>query len=165
MSATNPRVVRPRMPKTYGLPETAPDTDAHPWSEWEAALERSKSYWISTVRADGRPHAMPVWGIWIDGALMFSTGRRSLKGRNLARSPEVIAHLESGDDVVVLEGAVEEGRDAELLGRYVEAYEAKYKFRPDPSAPDDVTYVLRPRVALTWLERDFVESATRWEFA
>jgi hypothetical protein len=73
-------------------------------------------------------------------------------------------HLESGDDVVILEGRVEEARDADLLRRFTDAYEQKYAVRPNPSSPGDVTYLMRRRVALVWSEKDFPESATRWEF-
>ena len=44
--------------------------------------------WVCSTRPDGRPHAMPVWALWIDGALWFSTDPSSYKARNLARSPE-----------------------------------------------------------------------------
>jgi pyridoxine/pyridoxamine 5'-phosphate oxidase len=100
----------------------------------------------------------------MDGAFIFSTGRRARKGRELAANPEVAVHLESGDDVVILEGAVEELADPMLLACYVEAYEAKYQFRPDPSDLANAVYTLHRRVAFTWLEQDFVESAACWTF-
>ena len=34
-----------------------------------------------------RPHVMPVWGVWLDGRLWFSSGLRSRKARNLAATP------------------------------------------------------------------------------
>ena len=74
-------------------------------------------------------------------------------------------HLESGDEVVILEGRVEEARDAALLENFTDACEQKYAIRPDPTSPGEITYLLRPRVALVWSEKDFPESATRWEFA
>jgi hypothetical protein len=152
------------MPEGYGIARTAPeDADAR-WEAAERALAASRNYWITST--DGRrPHAMPVWGVWIDGALMFSTSRDSRKGRNLAANPRVVAHLESGDDVLILRGRVAETDDTALLARYVDAYEAKYDFRPDPSAPGDVVYVLRPGRALAWEERDFVNSAIAWRFS
>ena len=160
-----PRADRPSMPAGYGIARTAPDGPDARWAAAEESLAAARNYWITSTRADGRPHAMPVWGLWLDGALMFSTSRTSQKGRNLAHQPRVVAHLESGDDALILEGAVAEVTDAALLERYADAYEAKYAFRPDPSAPGDVVYVLRPERALAWEERDFVNSAIRWRFS
>lgn len=40
---------------------------------------------LATVRADGRPHAAPIW-YHLDGeAFVFMTGRDTVKGRNLRR--------------------------------------------------------------------------------
>lgn len=42
---------------------------------------------LATVRADGRPHAAPIWYA-VDGeTLLFNTGAETVKGRNLARDP------------------------------------------------------------------------------
>jgi PPOX class probable F420-dependent enzyme len=135
-----------------------------PWAGVQAAMEAARNYWVSTTRPDGRPHATPVWGIWLEGVFMFAAGRSSRKSRNLAANPAVAVHLESGDDVVILEGVVEELEDSDLAGRYADAYEAKYQFRPDPADPDSVTYVLRPGKAFAWREKDYPDSATRWLF-
>jgi hypothetical protein len=44
---------------------------------------------LSTTRADGRPHVAPVW-FALDGAdLIFTTGKTTVKGRNLRRDPRV----------------------------------------------------------------------------
>jgi hypothetical protein len=74
-----------------------------------------------------------------------------------------VVHLESGDLTVILEGRVREVRDAALLTRYADAYQAKYRFRPDPGDRKNVTYALRARVGFAWRERDFPKSATRWK--
>ncbi len=44
---------------------------------------------VSTVRADGRPHAAPVWFVLDGDDLLFNTGADTVKGRNLARDPRV----------------------------------------------------------------------------
>lgn len=58
---------------------------------------------------------MPVWGIWLGGAVYFGTDRRSRKAKNLAANPSLVIHLESGDDAVILEGAAEEVDDRGLI--------------------------------------------------
>lgn len=135
------------------------------WGHAEERLEGSRNYWISTTRPDGRPHAAPVWGVWVGGALYFGTGRRSVKGRNLARSPELVVHPESADDLVILEGEVEEVRDPASFDAIDAAYRAKYGMGVLEAGDDGaVWYVVRPRVAHAWLESDFPNTATRWRF-
>jgi hypothetical protein len=107
---------------------------------------------------------MPVWGVWLGTTLVFSTGRASQKGRNLARDPRVAIHLESGDEVVILEGVAEELTDEDGLTQFIEAYDAKYRFRPDIHDQGNVIYSVRPQVAFGWLEADFPGGATRWQF-
>jgi len=152
---------RPGM-KGYGISKG--DEGLMTWAWAVEQLTKSRNYWIGSTRADGRPHAMPVWGVWVDDALIFSTGGESVKGRNIAARPSIVAHLESGDDMVVLEGDAERVTDAVLLGRFVEAYDAKYEFRPETNDPESPVYALRPSVAFGWLEKDFPKTATRWRF-
>ena len=146
----------------YGLQSKAHDVDTFPWDEAERRLEASRNYWIVSVRSDSRPHAMPVWGVWFDSTLFFSTDAESVKGRNLKARPDVVAHLESGDDVVILEGTAQLVRDRALLTRFADVYDAKYSFRVDVEDPAFTVFAVRARAALTWVEKDFVATATRW---
>jgi hypothetical protein len=157
---------RPAMPAGYGI--HAASDGLLSWNWVTERLAQARNYWLATTRADGRPHAAPVWGIWLDGGfdfgLYFGTHRQSQKGRNLAHNPYLVVHLESGDEAVILEGVVRELTAPDEFERYAAAYAAKYDFRPEPGGSDDVTYRLRPRVALAWLESDFPRTATRWRF-
>jgi hypothetical protein len=94
------RVGLPNVPPMYGL---KPRQEYLPFSHAEERLTRSRNYWICTSRPDGRPHSIPIWGFWLDGAFYFGTARSSRKSRNLAHNAAVSIHLESGDDVVILE--------------------------------------------------------------
>jgi hypothetical protein len=156
---SEPVADRPHAPG-YGISEEAPDAS---WPAAASKLESAHNFWLATVGADGRPHVMPVWGLWLDGAFLFSTDPASRKGRNLAVNAEAVVHLESGDDVVILEGGVERPGDAELLRRFSDAYFDKYGIRLEP-APGFGIYALRPRRAFTWGEADFPQSATRWRW-
>src|SRR5262245_60149405 len=93
-----PKPDRPDMPTGYGIAQI--EKGLLSWEWVTAQLENSRNYWICSTRPNGRPHAAPVWGVWFEGALYFSSDRRSRKARNLAAKPEVVAHLESGDDTV-----------------------------------------------------------------
>jgi pyridoxine/pyridoxamine 5'-phosphate oxidase len=128
-----------------------------PWSWVEERLAASRNYWVVTSRDDGAPSAAPVWGVWVEGAVYFGTNPRSEKGRNLARDPRAVIHLESGDEVVILHGEVEV-RDVE--DSVLDAYEVKYGYRP----PGKSLFRLRPALALSWLEADYPKTATRFDF-
>jgi pyridoxamine 5'-phosphate oxidase-like protein len=65
------------MPKEYGL--AGRRSAMLPWTWARRRLVAAHNYWISTTRPDGRPHAMPVWGLWLDETFLFSTSRRSRK--------------------------------------------------------------------------------------
>ena len=161
-------VGRPLMPEGYGL-----GSGPGPMSP-AAVVEQlavARSYWVCTTRGDGRPHAMPVWGLWLGsraevlgGSLAFSTDPTSLKARNLQRDPRIVVHLESGDDVVVLEGQVrtlDVTADAELVASFVTEYDRKYSVKVEPG-PEFGLYALSPEVVLAWQEVDFPGTATRW---
>jgi PPOX class probable F420-dependent enzyme len=151
---------RPEMPPGYGIHTEAAGT--LPWSWARDQLTRARNYWLCTTRPDGRPHVTPVWGLWLDAAVLFSTDPHSRKGRNLAANPAAVVHLESGDEVVVVDGRVEPVRDADVLARFCTDYAAKYAFRPELNAETAGCYALRPAVVLGWRERDFPATATRW---
>ncbi|MCC6612358.1 MAG: pyridoxamine 5'-phosphate oxidase family protein [Anaerolineae bacterium] len=158
----NPHPSRPGM-KNYGI-STEPD-GLMAWDWAVDQLTRSRNYWISTAGADGNPHAAPVWAIWMDGMLVFGTGEGTRKERNFRHNANVVVHLESGDDVVILEGRVEVMRDVSIVERFGKLYEAKYGLNPVDDSPEGSTFWgFRPRTGLTWLEHDFPKTATRWTF-
>jgi PPOX class probable F420-dependent enzyme len=159
---TEPVASRPRFPSGYGI--HVDDAGLVPWTEAEGKLDAARNYWIGTTRPDGSPHAMPVWGLWLDGSLYFSSGSASRKTRNLAVDPRIVVHLESGDDVVVLEGVARRVTDDAELLRVAELYTAKYDFEFDPSSPDYPVFRVTPRRAYAWLERDYPGTATRYAF-
>lgn len=153
----------PQVPPLYGL------KSPHKFLSFAHAEERiagSRNYWICTARPDGRPHSIPVWGFWLDGALYFGTARSTRKARNLAQNPAISVHLESGDDVVILEGTAAEVdlADRSMLKKLDAASRAKYKM-PLMVMPERVVYCVRPRVVLAWTENDFPNNATRWQFS
>jgi hypothetical protein len=149
------------MPKLYGMGKAKKGTMK--WADVEKQLAASRNYWICTTRGDGRPHAMPVWGFYLDGAVFFGTGRTTLKAKNIGRSPNIVVHLESGDDAVILECNVEEQplTDPAFRKRVDALSRKKYKM-PLMVIPESVLYRARPKVVLAWREKDFPVSATRW---
>jgi Pyridoxamine 5'-phosphate oxidase len=151
---------RPNLPAGYGIAADA--AGQLPWAWAAERLALARNYWVVTTRADGRPHTMPVWALWLDDALLFSTDPDSTKGRNLAARPDVVIHLESGDEVVVCEGRAERLAADELPEAFVPRYDAKYGHVIDTSNPAFGFYRLRPARILAWRESDFPTSATRF---
>jgi len=149
---------RPAMPAGYGLlPPSEGSLVA--WEHVTTRLREAHNYWVSSASAHGRPHAMPVWGLWTDGRFIFSTDPASRKARNFQANPRVVIHLESADDVVVLEGSVEVVKDAEWLTTMNKAYAAKYGV---PLGDGPVFQVVPLRV-FSWEESGFPSTATKWE--
>ena len=98
-----------------------PSATAIPWDDVRAAIDRAEIFWLSTVRADGRPHVTPLPAMWLDGALHFCTGPGEQKAVNLARNPECVLttgtdRFRSGLDVVA-EGTAVRVTDPDLLHR------------------------------------------------
>lgn len=154
-----PVPTRPRMPAGY-----VPKGTKSQFLSWDwvtERLEKSHNYWICTTRHDGRPHAMPVWAVWHDGGVAFSTDPSSLKARNMQACPQVVIHLESGDEVVILEGQV---MQIKLTSGIDDAYNRKYKMRLSTFPGGASIYQLKPKVVMAWREKDFVSSGTKWDF-
>jgi nitroimidazol reductase NimA-like FMN-containing flavoprotein (pyridoxamine 5'-phosphate oxidase superfamily) len=156
-----PQAERPEIPN-YGIPESTKGLLS--WSWAEQRLKTSHNYWLITTYPDGRPHAMPIWGIWIDGAFYFSTDRQSRKARNLARNPRCIVCNERAEEAVIVHGKAEELQDMELVRELGKPYHRKYKpWKLDPAL--GAIFAVRPTLALGMYEKKFDTSATRWKFA
>ena len=95
---------RPQMPAGYGVGDPQYGFEPVQWTWVVERMADARSYWVATTRADGGPHVSPVWGVWRDGAFHFFTDPASLKARNIRRDPRAVVHLESGDEVVIMEG-------------------------------------------------------------
>ena len=158
-------------PHVIASPLSAPTGYAFPkgaealldWAHAERQLEQARNYWLATTCPDGRPHVTPLWGVWMDGAVYFDGHPRTRWARNVAASPNVSVHLESGDDVVILEGLAEDVTTDEALGqRIVAAWMAKYgRLAPDPAGSGMCR--LRPQVARGWSTSSLKDGA-RWRF-
>jgi nitroimidazol reductase NimA-like FMN-containing flavoprotein (pyridoxamine 5'-phosphate oxidase superfamily) len=110
-----------------------PAAAATSWEATRRALETAELFWISTVRADGRPHVTPLVAVWDEGALYFCTGDAEQKALNLAANPRVVLTTgcngwEGGLDVMV-EGEAVRVTDSATLGRLAQAWAAKWDGR------------------------------------
>jgi general stress protein 26 len=113
----------------FSDPEASPAS----WNDTVRTLEAAELFWITTVRADGRPHVSPLVAVWLDGAIHFSTGAGEQKAVNLRANPHVILttgcnQWDHGLDVVV-EGDAVETTDEATLQRLADAWRTKWDGR------------------------------------
>jgi nitroimidazol reductase NimA-like FMN-containing flavoprotein (pyridoxamine 5'-phosphate oxidase superfamily) len=147
----------------YGLRKSTKGLLAWKWAE--DRLKKSHDYSITTVKPNGSPHTMVVWGLWQDGEFLFSAGRESRKARNLAKDNRCcIVCAERADEAVMVEGIAEEVRDAAVRRKFLSVYEKKYEFDMSSFA-DEPIYAVRPIVVFGLDEKRFQMAATRWKFA
>ena len=154
----------------YGVPKELDGT--MPWSWAEERLGESRNYWLVTVSAAGRPHSMPVWGVWMPDRerFGFSCAKSSRKVRNLASNDQVVVTNDDAVHVVSIEGvAVEISGDA-LLAMAV-LYAEKYKDEPLIELETMVEFLqtnacfeIVPKRAFGLIEtaEEFERAATKW---
>ena len=146
------------LPRAYGSPSTVLR-----WESVEQLLVTAPVYWLVTTRRDGRPHAVPVDGVWLDGAAFVGGHPATVHERNLRTDPRVVLHTESGQSPVIVEGDagwyVPEAADA---ARLADASNAKYPYGATPQSYLRGMWRIRPRVVLAWTV--LFEDATRFAF-
>jgi nitroimidazol reductase NimA-like FMN-containing flavoprotein (pyridoxamine 5'-phosphate oxidase superfamily) len=164
-----PQAERPFMPD-YGV-----DTPAWVPLPWSWAVERliaNRNFWVVTVSADGRPHALPVWGVWDDDErrFAFSCGPRSRKARNLAVNPRIVVMTDDTVECLSIEGRAAPVADDARTAQWIERYLAKYEPLSSELSADflreNLVVEFEPQRAFAVIEREdeFATRATRWTF-
>jgi hypothetical protein len=133
------------------------------WAWVESKLAAAGTYWV-TARTDGHPHPRPVWGVWRGRRLHLSIGTPVTLAA-LAADPAVTVHLDSGTDVVIVEGRLGgTTTDADVL----DDYNTKYDWNYDSSEHGPGTSVEPERVlawrTAGWAGRDSFQQTGRWTF-
>jgi hypothetical protein len=149
-----------KRPTFYGEPS---DHEPLAWDWVDEQLRESGTYWV-VAGGMGPPHPRPVWGVWREPTLWLSIGSPALRAA-LGGEPRVAVHLESGTDVVVLEGRV---RGPSLDEGAIDAYDRKYDWSYDVAQYGPLTVVAPTRIlawqAAGWAGREGFRRAGRWEF-
>ena len=158
-----PRASRPHMPG-YGIQGPDQGSGLLPWAWAEERLTASRNYWVSSLWPDGRPHSMPVWGVWDGEALWFSSSNRSRKTRNLDADPRCAVTTEDAEEPVVIEGSAEIVRERDAIARVADLMDAKYGGITAEFLAANATIRIRPRWAFGIAHDDFTGSPTRWVF-
>ena len=102
-----------------------------------------------------------MWGVSRDGLLHLSFGSPTI--RRAVDADPVTVHLESGTDVVIIEGTATAAPTAPAV---VRAYDAKYDWSYDTQEYDDLVRV-EPSVVKAWRAagsagRDSFTDVGRW---
>ena len=106
----------------FGAPSRA---DALEWGWVDGQLRDAGTYWLVApgVRV---PHPRPVWGVWRDERVYLSVGSPALR-RAAGPGVPVTVHLDSGTDVVIVDGVVAGLiADADVVGAYDDKYDWSY---------------------------------------
>ncbi len=147
--------------RLYGKPSDKSELD---WEWVDGQLSAAGTYWV-TARTNGHPHPRPVWGVWSGQRLHLSVGTPRTAGA-LAADPTVTVHLDSGTEVVIVEGrAVGSSSDPAVLA----SYDRKYDWSYDLSLYGSLTCVA-PETVLAWRTagwagRESFQQTGRWRFA
>lgn len=154
----------------YGI--DAVEWEGLPWLWAAERLTSNRNFWVVTVSRDGRPHALPVWGVWddVDHQFAFSCGPRSRKAANVADNPNVVFTIDDTVECVSVEGKAN-AVDGDRADTWIDRYLAKYASEaPELSAEflrANRIFEVRPSRAFGIIEREdaFAQRATRWRFA
>jgi PPOX class probable F420-dependent enzyme len=92
-------------------------------------LEGTRTAALATVRADGRPHVVPVWFTLDGDDLLFNTGEETVKGANLRRDARVALMVDDEEPpfaFVSIEGDVSLSDDLDTMRHWATRIAARY---------------------------------------
>jgi len=159
-----PKISRPKLPKGYAdNPASYVD-----WAWVAEQMTASKNYWLSSVRPNGHPHVVPRWGVFIDNKFYYDGSPETRHAQNIMKNPHVSLHLESGNQVVMMEGTSTpaEKPTPDFANQLAQAIGNKYSdqgYSPEPTQWDEGgLYVFTPRQCIAWTS--FYENPTKFIF-
>jgi hypothetical protein len=80
------------------------------------------TFFIATVRSDGRPHSAGVGATWVGGTLYFTSGPGTRKSRNLAANPACSVSVRLPGIDLVLDGEARRITDTSTLESLAAVY-------------------------------------------
>jgi hypothetical protein len=158
-----PNASRPSVPEGYGIAAADEGLGLLPWSWAEERLVGRHIWWLATTKANGAPHLIPVWAVWLGDGVAFSTDEKSQKAHNIGRDPRVSITPERGTQSVIIEGVVEH-LPADRKADYNAAYQETWDL--DVSTMESPVWIIRPKKVFAFIDEDngFPLNATRWTF-
>lgn len=163
-----PRRDRPRMPSGYV--SKAPK-GMLTWPVVKRILVKAPYVWLATTNADGKPHLVQQWGVWVDDELYFEGSLSTLWARNLQRDPRLGFGMQVGDRAAYGEALVELVRNVErtlakkISKQYIAKYGTGFKYRPTPEQYETGwVFRARPGKLIAFDVKKFNTSAARFTF-
>lgn len=102
---------------------------------------------LATVLPDGSPHSVPLWVGTRGDQIVFLTGPRSRKARNLRRDPRVALSMAPADNPfqpVIVRGRVVEWLEGDVAWEVIDQISTKYIGQPYSRAEERVVAVIEP---------------------
>jgi PPOX class probable F420-dependent enzyme len=128
-------------------PAPAPGGAATLDPEVRRVLDGTPVAHLATVLPDGAPHTVPVWVGTRGDRIVFLTGPRSRKARNLRRDPRVALSVAPAEDPftpVVVRGRVVEWLEGDPAWAVVDELATKYLGGPYSRDEERVVAVVEP---------------------
>ena len=155
-----PQAIPARKVAGYQMPEDTANLLS--WDFVSNHMDPSQHYWLTTISAAGRPHTVPVWGIWYRNRVHFEGSMKTAWARHLVRDPHIAVHLPSGEQVVLIEGTAhiieDDGIDSAEWDRLDTLFQSKYQV--DKGSP---YWYVQPHKVLAW-DGGGLQTMTRWIF-
>ncbi|MER6757001.1 pyridoxamine 5'-phosphate oxidase family protein [Micromonospora echinofusca] len=145
-----------------------------PWSRAHERLTEAGEFFLSTVRPDGRPHAVPLLALWLDDGMYFCSSGSAHKVDNLAANPHCVLTVGSPELDLSIEGTASRISDPATLRRVAEAYGKKYGWEVTPVdggidgdgiGPSPYVVFRVTPAKVVGMDKGSGFSATRWRFA
>lgn len=125
-------------------------------------MSQASHYWLTTTFGDGRPHAVPVWGLWHDDHLLFEGSIQTAWAQNLLRDPRMVVHPPDAERVVTIEGVASIIDDADLSTEEWQALDTRFQTKYDVDKGSPYWWV-EPTKVLAW-NGGGLDTTTRWIF-
>jgi len=132
------------------------------WKWAERRLRRRRTFCIATVRKDGRPHVMVIWGLWFNRILYFSTAPQSQKAANLERNPNCVICTEQDGEAVIMEAVARTVSASTLRKEVLSLYQRKYSW--DMRSLGNTIYAAHPILVFGMDEKKGPKCSARWKF-
>ena len=156
-----PRASQLRFPPGYGA-----SGRTLAWEEVRQHLVEARAYWLAMTLADGRPHVVPLDGVWVDVVWWYGGAPQAVHIRNVDARPLAVWHLPDPLRAMIVEGTVRRVElEVDVAQRLAAASNAKYADYGMNATADSYRDALGlfPARVLAWTA--FPSDATRFEFA
>lgn len=132
------------------------------WDFVNSHMTGARHYWLTTTFRDGRPHAVPVWGLWHNNRLHFEGRSNAGWAQNLRRDPRAVAHPPHPTRVVTVEGRARMLEDNDITKAEWSELDARFqaKYEVEQGSP---YWCLEPTKIIAW-NGGKLDTMTRWIF-